>query len=147
MSKSASQLIDALANCHQVESDGIGPANAPSDVHGIYRALIGVATDDELIAAASHPSPVVRSYIGKWLASFRTDAVDTILSLLADDTLVSTQMGCIGNRIPVGEYVMFQLALAGKEGCDVLRQAAQSEQLTEEQRRLATNFGRLHSDE
>jgi hypothetical protein len=100
-----SVLADDLGLESQVESSGIGIGNQPSKVFAKFEKLRAQASLGEFRLLAAHKSPVVRAYVGAYLAKELPSAPE-LHGLLVDAAALQEQSGCsVMTGQTVGGYV------------------------------------------
>ena len=87
-------LVEALARHEAVTSAHIGAAGDPSQSYLAYQRLALGTAEEDLLPLLSHPSSVVRTYIGQHVVAHMPAALESLLPLLRDLAAVSCVWGC-----------------------------------------------------
>lgn len=84
-----------------------------------FMHLKRIATQDELAALTDHPNATVRCY-AFWALSQETnfDVYPIILKHINDNEYVSTQFGCLGGRLKVGDFFISRALEASRNPID-----------------------------
>ncbi|TVR01626.1 MAG: hypothetical protein EA398_09390 [Deltaproteobacteria bacterium] len=87
--------VDLLATFPAIESARIGSGGDPSEAHAAFRAVVDLASPVRQLALLRHESPVVRGYLLEHVLPTQPVEDDLLRALLADETAVPGQIGCI----------------------------------------------------
>lgn len=98
-------LVATLVETGEVTSAGVGYSGDESDSYAAYEALADAASLEQLRALLSHPSPIVRAYVGAHLAEHDGASLPQLAVALEDGTSIEAQYGCLGTRATVASHV------------------------------------------
>ena len=106
------QAIGKIRRARIVISEFIGYSGQSSSVYAAFLRLRHLASDEQLRALVSDPSPAVRVYAFYALTNRHSESVayNLLLSRLGDDARVRTQQGCIGGESTVFDAMLERIA-------------------------------------